>query len=165
MADRPIIFTDRQEAIAHCHPGGTAIGLDIGKVRIGVSISDIGYRIAVPAGTIQKKRAAERLYELSRYIQEYRCTLVVVGWPLMMDGTQGAKCQAVRQFVHNMRKGGITIAVTPWDERMTSRQVEHLLIDQADASRKTRTRVTDKLAASVILQGFLDYRREMMAPQ
>jgi putative Holliday junction resolvase len=136
---------------------GTLIGLDLGTKTIGIAISDTTQMIASPVETIARNKFkvdAERLLTL---IAEYNVVGIVLGLPKNMDGTEGPRCQATRAFAKNME----TLTEVPivfWDERLSTAAVERTLLD-ADASRKRRGEVIDKMAASYILQGFLDSRR------
>ena len=136
---------------------GALIGLDLGTKTIGVAISDGTQMIASPVETIARKKFkldAERLLEL---IADNHVVGIVLGLPKNMDGTEGPRCQSTRAFAKNMET--LTeVPITFWDERLSTAAVERTLID-ADASRKRRGEVIDKMAATYILQGYLDSRR------
>jgi len=136
---------------------GALIGLDLGTKTIGVAISDGTQMIASPVETIARKKFkadAERLLEL---ISQNNVVGIVLGLPKNMDGTEGPRCQSTRAFAKNL-EALTDVPITFWDERLSTAAVERTLID-ADASRKRRGEVIDKMAASYILQGFLDSRR------
>ena len=81
---------------------------------------------------------------------------LVLGLPVNMDGSEGPRAQSTRQFAQNLIEK-IDIPIVFWDERLSSAEVERVLINEIDMSRKRREQVIDKMAAGVILQGFLDY--------
>jgi putative Holliday junction resolvase len=133
------------------------MGLDLGTKTIGVAISDGMQMIASPVETIARKKFkldAERLLNL---IADNHVVGIVLGLPKNMDGSEGPRCQSTRAFAKNM-EALTDVPITFWDERLSTAAVERTLID-ADASRKRRGEVIDKMAASYILQGYLDSRR------
>ena len=82
---------------------------------------------------------------------------LVLGLPVNMDGSEGPRCQSVRQFAANLAElAGFTLPIAFWDERLSTAAVERVLIGEADMSRKRRGQVVDKMAAAYILQGALD---------
>jgi len=78
-----------------------------------------------------------------------------LGLPVQMDGTEGRRCQSVRQFANNLLEH-IDLPIVFWDERLSTKAVERVLIDEADMTRKRRAELIDKMAAAYILQGALD---------
>ena len=87
---------------------------------------------------------------------------LVLGLPINMDGSEGKRCQATRQFAADLLKE-IDLPLAFWDERLSTFAAEELLIE-ADMSRKRRKDVIDKLAAAIILQGLLDFARGQAKP-
>ncbi|MDG1437395.1 MAG: Holliday junction resolvase RuvX [Emcibacteraceae bacterium] len=135
--------------------GERLLGLDLGSKTIGIALSDFLLTIASPMETIRRKKFttdAERLLEI---IEEQNVGGLVLGLPINMDGTEGPRCQSTRQFAKNMAEK-TDIPIGFWDERMSTMAVTRTLIE-ADTSRKRRSELVDKLAASYILQGALDY--------
>lgn len=134
---------------------GALLGLDLGEKTIGVAVSDATRSIASPLELIRKTKftaEAERLFKL---IDERRAGGIVIGLPVNMDGTEGARCQSNRAFGRNLlRLRDIPIAF--WDERMSSMAVNRMLIGEADVTRARRADLVDKAAAAWILQGALD---------
>ena len=130
------------------------LGLDLGEKTIGIAVSDPGQTIATPVETIKRtkfSRDAARLLELA---DGREIGGLVIGLPVNMDGSEGAKCQSVRQFAANL--GELTaLPIAFWDERLSTVAVTRTLLE-ADASRAKRSQVVDKLAATFILQGALD---------
>ena len=133
---------------------GALIGLDLGTKTIGVASSDPDRRVAAPVETIARQRFsldARRILELAA---ERRAIGFVLGLPINMDGTEGARAQSTRAFARNFEK--LTkLPIALWDERLSTAAVERALI-AADASRAKRKAVIDQHAAAYILQGALD---------
>ena len=130
------------------------MGLDYGEVRIGISFSDMTRLIASPFETFTRKNLDYDLAYLSNLIKEKGVKKVVFGLPLNMDGSEGERVQATREFAKQLveRSG---IAVDFMDERLTSVSAENILV-QANVRRDKRKKVIDKLAATIILQEYLD---------
>ena len=133
----------------------TILCLDLGKKRIGVSISDINQKIASPYDVIQEKKFSEILVILKSLIKEFDIGSLIIGDPINMDGSLGPKSQSSRSFITNISKD-IDIPILLWDERLSTVAAEKSLIE-ADISRKKRSKVIDKIAANIILQSFLDF--------
>ena len=143
--------------------GKVLIGLDPGEKTIGVAISDPGWQIASALETIRRTKFTKDAERLEAIIAERRAGGIVVGLPVNMDGTEGPRCQSVRQLVRNLAKmRGWTQPIAFWDERLSTSAVERFLIDEADMTRKRRGEVVDKMAATYILQGALDALRSQI---
>jgi len=132
------------------------IGLDVGSKTIGVAVSDAMGWTAQPIETIAINEQVndfgyKRLKEL---IKEYEVTKAVVGLPKNMNGTIGPRGEICMQFAQNFEKK-FNIPVVLWDERLTTMAAERVLLE-ADVSRSKRKKVIDKMAAVMILQGYLD---------
>jgi putative Holliday junction resolvase len=131
------------------------MGLDLGTKTIGLALSDTTWRIATPLETIRRRKFtqdAERLFEV---IRTYDVGGLVLGLPVNMDGSEGPRCQATRQFARNLlQKQDLPIAFQ--DERMSTAAVERMLVHEMDTTRKRRGELVDKLAAAYILQTLLD---------
>jgi len=135
--------------------GQRLLGLDVGAKTIGLAISDAGLVVASPLETIRRTKFSAGVQALSRIVAERRVGGLVVGLPVNMDGSEGRRCQSVRQFVANLLDH-IDLPVAFWDERLSTAAVERILIGEADMSRRRRAQVVDKMAAAYILQGALD---------
>jgi len=130
------------------------LGLDIGEKRIGVAISDeLGYS-AQGMRVLNRGGLEDDLALLRELIKETEATEVVVGLPKNMDGSLGESAQKILSFAKQMEES-LLIPVILWDERWTTAEATRLLVD-ADISRSKRRKVVDKLAAVLILQGYLD---------
>lgn len=130
------------------------MGLDYGEVRIGISMSDMTRLIASPYETFTRKNLDYDLEYLSNLIKEKGVKKVVFGLPLNMDGSEGERVQATREFAKRLVEKS-DIAVDFMDERLTSVSAENILV-QANVRRDKRKKVIDKLAATIILQEYLD---------
>jgi putative Holliday junction resolvase len=138
--------------------GCRLLGLDLGSKTIGLAISDSGLVVASPLDTIRRQRFTADATALIALIAERGVGGLVLGLPKNMDGSEGPRAQSTRQFATNLLEK-IDIPIALWDERLSTAEVERVLIDEADMTRKRRGQVIDKMAAGVILQGFLDYLR------
>ncbi|WP_226036988.1 Holliday junction resolvase RuvX [Aquibacillus saliphilus] len=135
------------------------IGLDVGQKTIGVAISDAFGWTAQGLTTIlwneNDYQTAEK--ELESIIKEHEIGEAVVGLPKNMNGTIGERAEASQRFAKYFeRKFGLPTVL--WDERLTTMAAERVLIE-ADVSRKKRKKVIDKMAAVMILQGYLDSKQ------
>ncbi|KZK79500.1 putative Holliday junction resolvase [Pseudovibrio sp. W64] len=130
------------------------IGIDLGSKTIGLALTDSGRQIASPLETIKRKKFTQDVERLLDLCKEHSVFGLVIGLPLNMDGTEGPRCQATRAFVRNLAQK-TEIPITYWDERLSTAAVTRTLIE-ADRSRARRAELVDKMAASYILQGFLD---------
>jgi putative Holliday junction resolvase len=136
---------------------GRIMGLDIGDVRIGIAISDELEIIAQGLQTIKRKGIEKDIDTIKKIIESSNVEVLVVGLPKMMNGTIGVQAQKVVDFI-DILKLRISTPVFFWDERLTTAEVEKRLIE-ADVRRSKRREVVDKLAAQLILQGYLDRKR------
>lgn len=146
------------EAIAK---GSRLLGLDIGEKTIGLAVSDPALRVASPITTIRRRKFTRDAEELEQIIEQHGVGGLVIGLPVNMDGTEGPKCQSVRQFARNMQYRGNDLPMAFWDERLSTSAVQKFLVDEADMTRKRRGEVVDKMAAGFILQGALDYLSDL----
>jgi putative Holliday junction resolvase len=134
--------------------GQRLMGLDVGAKTIGIAFSDVRRVVATPRETIRRTKFTRDVETLRRLIEANDVGGLVIGLPINMDGSEGPRCQSVRQFAANLL-AKIDIPVAFWDERLSTVAAERALIE-ADVSRKRRAEVVDKMAAAYILQGALD---------
>lgn len=130
------------------------LSVDLGTKTLGLAISDVTLTIATPLETIRRSKFSKDAEALKALIEKERIGGLIFGLPLNMDGSEGPRCQSVRQFAANLEKR-IDLPMIFWDERLSTVAVTRTLLD-ADASRKRRSEVIDKMAAAYILQGALD---------
>jgi putative holliday junction resolvase len=133
---------------------GRVLGLDLGEARIGVAVSDPERRMAVAVGTVAVGRPPGELQALTAIVAEERAVLVVVGYPLMLDGTVGAAAAKAETFAQVLRST-LGIPVELQDERLSTVQAQKSLSDAGASSRQAR-KVIDSQSAVVILQAWLD---------
>lgn len=135
--------------------GQRLAGLDVGTRTIGVALSDVMRTLATPLETIKRGKFAPDADRLFALAARYDVGAFIVGLPLAMDGSEGPRCQSVRQFAANLLERQ-DIALAFQDERLSTAAVERVLIDDLDMTRKRRGEVVDRAAAAYILQGALD---------
>ncbi len=132
------------------------MGLDLGSRRIGVAISDERGVIAQPLTTLEVSAGALPWEEIRALLAERGVGGIVVGLPRRLDGSHGSEADAAKAVAERLgRESGLQVEL--WDERLTSVQAERLLIE-AGVRRRQRKGATDRIAAALILQSFLDSR-------
>ena len=136
-------------------PGARLLGLDLGTKTIGVALSDESRAFASPLKTIKRGKFRDDSVELLTICAENAVGALILGLPLNMNGTEGPRAQSTRAFARNLGRL-IELPIVFWDERLSTAAVNRVLIEEADASRRTRGEVVDKMAAAYILQGVLD---------
>ena len=136
---------------------GKLLGLDLGAKTIGVAVSDGMRYSATPLETIHRTKFTADAARLIELIEENAAVALVLGLPLNMDGSEGPRVQSTRAFARNLAQK-TPLPMLFWDERLSTSAVTRMLIE-ADTRRDKRAEVVDKLAASYILQGFLDRLR------
>jgi putative holliday junction resolvase len=143
--------------------GSRLIGIDLGTKTIGLALSDVGRMIASSLETIERaKFKADAAHLLALTATHGVCGLVL-GYPVNLDGSQGPRVQATRAFARNINALS-PLPILLWDERLSTAAAERMLIE-ADASRRRRGELIDKLAATIILQGALDRMRSLPSPE
>lgn len=150
-----MLIVDPQTLRSTVRRGESFMALDIGAKTIGVAVSDTTHMIASPRETIHRTKLMKDVERLRKIVSDDAIGGLVVGLPISMDGTEGPRCQATRDITAEIVRA-LELPATFWDERLSTSAVERVLIDGADASRKRRGEVVDKMAAGWILQGFLD---------
>jgi putative Holliday junction resolvase len=130
------------------------VGLDIGEKRIGVAVSDELGCTAQGLQVLERKGLDADLESLKALLTDEKASAVVVGLPKNMDGSLGQGAQRVLSFV-NYLESTVSVPVILWDERWTTAEATRVLLE-ADLTRRKRRKVVDKVAAALILQGFLD---------
>jgi putative Holliday junction resolvase len=137
-------------------PAGLAVAVDLGTRRVGLATADPTGTIASPFGVLE--RQDPRFWaRLGRICAERECGLLVVGLPRNMDGSEGESATGARSFAADAGER-LGIAVEMWDERLSTAEAERSLI-AAGMRRADRRRAIDSVAASLILQGYLDAHR------
>ena len=131
------------------------LGIDPGKKRIGLAISDEDKLVSTPLKTILKKKFFDFIKEIKEIIEENNIKGIIVGNPLNMDGSKGSSSQSSNDFARNL-SNNISIPVTMWDERLSSEGAFKLSANIGVNTSKKIEKL-DQNAASFILQGVLDY--------
>lgn len=130
------------------------LGVDFGDRRTGVAISDDSRAIAFPRETLACPRVEQAAAAIARLAESERVAEIVVGYPLNMNSSKGPRTARTDEFLAELSKR-TRIPLRKWDERLSTKIAEAVLIE-AGTSREKRRGVVDKLAAQVILQGYLD---------
>ncbi len=147
---------DLREIKTFLTPGKRLMGCDVGTKTIGLALSDVTLMIATPLETINRSKFSKDVVRLNELVVAHGVGGFVVGLPVGMDGSEGPRCQGVRQFGENLL-GFVDLPLAYWDERLSTAAVERILVGEADLSRKRRKQVVDRAAAAYILQGALDF--------
>lgn len=133
------------------------LGIDPGTVRIGLALSDPSGTIAQPLVVLRRRSLQEDLQQLVRIVEEHGVEQIVVGLPRTMDGRLEAAAREAQAFGEQVRQAtGRPLAY--WDERLTTVAAERYLIEQGKRRTKRRQEI-DRMAATLLLQGYLDYQR------
>lgn len=134
------------------------LGVDVGTKRIGIAVSDELGLTAQPVMTLEARRnRREDLRSIARLARKYKVTGIVLGRPLHLSGQVSPRAVKVEQFAAELGElSGLPIHL--WDERLTTREA-HQLLYEAGRKRQEHSRVVDQVAATLILQSFLEERR------
>ena len=131
------------------------LGIDPGKKRFGLAISDEDKLVATPLKTIIKKNNLDFINEIKKVIKENNVKGIVIGNPLNMDGSRGPSAQSAQDFAKNLSTN-ISIPITMWDERLSS-EGAFKISSNLDINVSKKVEKLDQNAASFILQGAIDY--------
>ena len=131
------------------------LGIDPGKKRVGIAISDENKLVSTPLKTIKKKKNIDLINEILEIIKENNIKGIVVGNPINMDGSKGPSSQSAKDFAKNL-SNTISIPIVMWDERLSS-QAAFNLSSSLDINTSKKVEKLDQNAASFILQGAIDY--------
>lgn len=130
------------------------IGLDIGEKTIGIAICDpLGYT-AQGITTIRRKGKKTDIEELKKLCSEYQVEEIIAGLPKNMNGTLGPQSEKIIKFCEFIKEN-LDLPLNYWDERLTTVAANRAMLE-ADMSRSKRKKIVDKVAATYILQGYLD---------
>jgi len=135
---------------------GRILAIDFGSRRMGLAVSDPLGITAQGLETLERKNKRSDFARLERTIREYQVTEIVLGNPLRMSGEEGTQSRKVAEFAEELRQRFV-LPVHLWDERLTSSEANRLLRD-AEVSLHKRTLAVDRMAATLILQSFLQAR-------
>ncbi len=135
------------------------MALDVGEKTVGLALGTTAFALASPLETIRRTRFAADAQRIFALADEHGVDALVIGLPVNMDGSEGRRCQSVRQFAADLLARR-DIAAAFWDERLSTAAVTRAMIE-ADLSRRKRAEAVDRLAAAYILQGALDRIRNL----
>lgn len=141
---------------------GRILALDVGSRRIGLAVSDPLGITAQGLQTLQRKNKRADLEKLEAVIRQYDVRELVVGLPLRMSGAEGVQSERMTAFAEELRRR-FQLPVHLWDERLTSAQANRIL-REAELSIEKRAKAVDRMAAVLILQGFLGSREAKKMP-
>jgi len=130
------------------------MGLDLGTKNIGVALSDEAGILAQGRETVRRVSDSQAIETIKEIAGETGACEIVVGLPINMNGTIGERGRDSMRFAEKLKRS-TGLAVRLWDERLSTREAENIMI-KASVTRKKRKKVIDKLAAQIILQGYLD---------
>ncbi|MDO8880772.1 MAG: Holliday junction resolvase RuvX [Coriobacteriia bacterium] len=133
------------------------LGLDIGEVRVGVAVCDRDGKVASPVAVLDARELARDTRTLSRIVEDYEAERLVVGMPLTMAGDEGPQAAAVRAEAERLA-GALGLPLEYQDERLSSAEARRVM-REAGMSEKEQRGALDKVAAAIVLQGWLDGRR------
>ena len=151
---RPADITDDPQTFLNFSSNGRLIGIDMGSKTLGLALSDVLRSIASPLETVKRRKFSIDVVRLLDLVEDHQVTGWVLGYPLNLDGSSGPRVQATNAFARNLAARS-PLPILLWDERLSTVAAERVLLD-ADASRRRRSEVIDKMAAGIILQGALD---------
>ena len=133
------------------------MGIDYGDARTGVAISDLLCTIVGTTAVVPSRNTQKAVADIVRMVKENRVGEIVVGLPKNMDGTEGPRAQLCREFAQTLREAtGLPVAM--WDERRTTVEA-HNILSAHNYHGKKRKETVDAVAASLILEGYLAYRK------
>ena len=136
------------------------MSVDLGKARTGIAVSDIGESFAFPKSVINEYNTERLIEKISAAAAEYGAELIVAGYPRNMDGSQGARAAECENIAKEIEKtSGIKTEL--WDERCTTISA-HTALNYTDTRGKKRKNVIDAVAAVIILEDYLKFRKNSL---
>ena len=131
------------------------IGIDLGSKRIGIALSDTDLTVATPLDVVERSGNVEKDHiTILKITDEWEVQKIIVGLPISLDGTLGPSAQSVMDEI-KMLRGVTDIPIETHDERFTTVTAEQILLQQ-NVKRDKKKRIIDKVAAAIILQGWID---------
>ena len=138
---------------------GRLMALDVGTKTVGIATSDVRRSLATPLTTLRRSKLAADLGALGELAAKHEIKALAIGLPLNMDGSEGPRCQSVRQFAANVEKHGppalAALPIVLQDERLSTAAVTRGMIEDYDMSRARRAERVDAAAAAWILESAL----------
>ena len=154
MTANKLIFCSPSQLAEKKKESMRLLGVDLGSKTIGLAVSDPSLKIASPITTLKRSKLSSNAIEFSNIIKDYQIGGIIVGLPINMDGTEGPRVQATRDWSLDLARI-LSIPVAFWDERLSTVAVERIMLT-ADMTRNKRAAKIDQAAAAYILQGALD---------
>jgi len=149
-----------EELLDHIPERARLLGLDLGEKTIGLAVSDRDRTVASPVETIRRSKFTQDAERLRAVCDDRQVQALVLGLPVGLNGAEGKRCQATRQFARNLvQEAGVELPITFWDERLSTAAVERFLSDEAGMKPAAQKQHVDQMAAAYILQGALDALR------
>ena len=140
------------------------MALDVGERRVGVAVSDMTGLLATPLVVVRRKSKAEDFGRIARLVREQGVEGLVIGHPLNADGSAGPQARRVERYATALLEAlsaeGLTLQMFLWDEHMSTKRAQQLMIEAGRKARERRGRI-DAVAAAVILQDYLDEQRQL----
>lgn len=133
------------------------LAVDYGDARTGVAICDKSELLASPVGVINQRNPEKVIEEIVELAKENRAELIIIGNPINMDGSHGGRSQSCSLFGEQL-KLAVNLPVKMWDERSTTVSATHFL-NETDTRGKKRKQVIDQVAATIILESYLNWRK------
>lgn len=135
------------------------LAVDYGDVRTGIAVCDSLEMLASPVCVIKETYAPKLITKIKEIAVEHKAQMAVVGSPVNMDGTKGERAEKCAELANEINKS-LNIPVNLWDERMTTISA-HKALNVTDTKGKKRKAVIDEVAATIILQDYLNYRKTL----
>jgi len=136
---------------------GRILSIDLGDIRTGFAVSDPSGFLASGIGTVECESRRKLVDVIINYVNEYTVTEIVLGNPVNMNGTRGERSEKVEAFAERLRES-VEVPVVLFDERCTT-MAAHRILNATDTRGKKRKNVIDTLSAQIILQNYLDMKR------
>jgi putative holliday junction resolvase len=162
LAAAPLLGETEADIVAFARrleTGRRLIGIDLGTKTLGLALTDVTRIIASPLATLPRTKFKADAARLLALAAEHEIGGFVLGLPHNLNGTEGPRAQATRAFARNLNRLS-SLPVLLWDERLSTAAAERALLE-ADASRKRRGELIDKVAAAIVLQSALDRMKEL----
>lgn len=140
---------------AELRRGQRVLGIDPGSVSVGLALSDVSLMLASPYRVIKRRKLGQMVTDIAAIIATEGVGALIGGLPLSMSGEKGPAAQAAEDWLRDLSHR-LDLPACCWDERLSSAAVNRFLIQEADMTRRRRAEVVDKMAASYMLQGWLD---------
>lgn len=134
------------------------MAVDFGDARTGLAMCDKTEFLASPIGVIHEKRFEHAVEKVAAAAVEHKAEAVIVGLPLNMNGSEGSRAELCREFASKLPDYGVTVPIRMWDERQTTVSAAGYL-NQTDTRGKKRKEVIDAVAAVIILDSYLQWRK------